>query len=214
MGGVSVQDFNTRSNKLREAISTISRSLNSTPLSGKDYELFASQEECLKKISNALNILKPSVEEMGYLADSTLRTLKKEQAEQIKRLIEKLRDDWLNVNRQYTERHNRWVKCYEKWKNLHNACWNVFEKLDKLHDTLSNKLNEAANTKEVRSIIQKMEQEMNTNIQWTMKNIASANNEISNRASLEDIADLQNTVDNVTRRWQNFITDFNAQKEK
>lgn len=157
-------------------------------------------------------MLKPSVEEMGYLCESSARSLKKEQAEQLKRMTEKLREDWLAVNRQYTERHNRWSKCYENWKNLHNACWNIFERLDKLQETLS-QLNASPNHKESASRIPIIEQEIGK-LQSAMNNVGASNTEILSRSSPEDVTELQSIVDNVSRRWQHLLSDFNAQKEK
>ncbi|XP_043280609.1 dystrophin, isoforms A/C/F/G/H isoform X2 [Venturia canescens] len=212
IGGLSTQDFATRSNKLRDAISTIARSLNSTPLNGKDYELFPSQEECLNKMSNALNILKPSIDEMGYLCESSLRTLGKDQAEQVKRMTEKLREDWLDVNRRYNERNNRWIKCNEKWKNINNACWNAFERLDKLQDSLE-KLEESETNRDANPIISKIEQDVGK-IQSIYNKIVTLNAEIASKSSPEDVIDLKNTIENVTKRWQNLFAKFNAQKDK
>jgi hypothetical protein len=48
IGGIQAAEFVTRVNKVREAASTISRQLNSFPLSGWDYDSFPAQEECLK----------------------------------------------------------------------------------------------------------------------------------------------------------------------
>ncbi|XP_032668835.1 dystrophin-like isoform X18 [Odontomachus brunneus] len=212
VGGVNPQEFIARISKLREATSTVSRSLNSLPLSGKDYELFTNQEECLKKISNALNILKPSVDEVNYVCESVVRQAKREQADQINYLSEKLQDEWTNVNQNYIERHNRWIKCYEKWRELHNTCRTFSEWLDKMEDALK-KCNVFSHSKASKTKTFELEQEV-SRMQKTLNNMNAASADISSRASTEDIMELQSMVENIKHRWQNLVIELNARKER
>lgn len=197
---------------MREATSTVSRSLNSLPLSGKDYELFTNQEECLKKISNALNILKPSVDEVNYVCESVMRQAKREQADQIKYSSEKLQDEWTSVNQNYTERHNRWIKCYEKWRELHNTCRTFSEWLDKMEDALK-KCSVFSHSKASKTKTFELEQEV-SRMQRTLNNMNAASADICSRASTEDVMELQSMVENIRHRWQNLVTEVNARKEK
>ncbi|KAG5306092.1 DMD protein, partial [Acromyrmex insinuator] len=210
--GVNPQEFIARINKLREAIVTVSRSLNSLPLNGRDYELFTNQEECLKKINNALNILKPSVDEVNYVCESVTRQAKREQSDQIKRLSEKLQDEWVNVSQSYMERHNRWIKCYEKWRELHNTCRTFAEWLDKMEDALK-KCNVFSHSKTSKTKTFELEQEV-SRMQRTLNNINIASTDISSRASTEDVIELQNIIENIKHRWHNLVTEINARKEK
>lgn len=197
---------------MREATSTVSRSLNSLPLNGKDYESFTSQEECLKKINNALNILKPSIDEVNHVCESVMRQAKKEQAEQMKHLSEKLQDEWTNVNQHYIERHNRWIICYEKWREFHNTCRTFSEWLDKMEDALK-KCNVFSHSKASKTKTFELEQEV-SRMQRTLNNINATSADISSRASTEDVMELQSTVENIKHRWQNLVAEVNARKEK
>ncbi|XP_011310319.1 dystrophin isoform X6 [Fopius arisanus] len=208
VGSASALDFATRSNKLREAISTISRSLNSTPLNGKDYELFLSQEECLRKMSNALSILRPSVEEMGYLSESAALSIKKETSDQAKRLAEKLREEWLTVNRNYTERYNRWVKCSQKWREVDHSCWMFTEYMDKSTEILKK-----VSPKKSGGVLPEMEHEIQQ-MQKMFGSIGTLHADILSRSSPEDITELQTTVDHAKHRWHQLLAEFNALKEK
>ncbi|KAM0732625.1 Dystrophin [Formica fusca] len=212
IGGVNPQEFIARIVKLREAVSTVSRSLNSLPLSGKDYELFASQEECLKKIANALNILKPSIDEVNYICESVTRQAKREQADQIKHLSEKLQDEWTSINQSYVERHNRWIKCYEKWRELYNTCRTFSEWLDKMEDALK-KCNVFSHSKMSKTKTFELEQEV-SRMQRTLSNINTTSIDISNRASVEDVTELQSIIENIKQRWQNLVAEISARKEK
>ncbi|GLH12299.1 Dystrophin, partial [Gryllus bimaculatus] len=62
--GTQTADFVTRVNKVREAVSTISRQLNSFPLSGRDYDGYQQQEEYLKRVKEGVAALKPSVDDI------------------------------------------------------------------------------------------------------------------------------------------------------
>ncbi|XP_072751360.1 dystrophin, isoforms A/C/F/G/H isoform X10 [Anoplolepis gracilipes] len=212
IGGVNPQEFIARIIKLREAVLTVSRSLNSLPLSGKDYELFTSQEECLKKIGNALNILKPSVDEVNYICESVTRQAKREQVDQIKHLSERLQDEWTNINQSYVERHNRWIKCYEKWRELYNTCRTFSEWLDKMEDALK-KCNVFSHSKASKTKTFELEQEV-SRMQRTLNNINSTSTDISNRASIEDVTELHSIIENIKQRWQNLVTEISARKEK
>ncbi|XP_033212090.1 dystrophin, isoforms A/C/F/G/H isoform X2 [Belonocnema kinseyi] len=212
VGRISIQEYLTRCNKLREAVSTISRSLNAMPLSGKDYELFANQEECLKKIANALNILKPSIEEMVFLYESIEPHARKEQEDQIKRLSEKLKDEWQDVNRNYLERNNRWSQCIEKWRELQNISSKFAECLEKTEEMVK-KLKSEPHSQGSKVAALELEKEV-MKMQKTMNNISSSTAEIVNRSTREDVKDLQNLVEDLKNRWQRLINELKTYKEK
>ena len=182
------------------------------PLNGKDYELFASQEECLKKIGNALNILKPSIEEMSYLCESIEPHTRKEHEDQIKRLSEKLKDEWLDVNRNYLERNNRWSKCIEKWKELKNICCKFSECLDKTEEMVK-KLKSEPYSQGSKIAALDLEKEV-IKMQKTMNNISSSTAEIISRSTLEDVKDLQNMSDDLKSRWQKLVKELEAYRQK
>ncbi|XP_070522710.1 dystrophin, isoforms A/C/F/G/H isoform X11 [Cardiocondyla obscurior] len=212
VGGVNPQEFIARISKLREATATISRSLNSLPLNGKDYELFTNQEDCLKKINNALNILKPSIDEVNYICESVTRQAKKEQSDQIKHLSEKLQNEWTSINQSNMERYNRWIKCYEKWRELHNTCQTFSEWLDKMEDALK-KCHVFSHSKASKTKTFELEQEV-SRMQRTLNNINIMSTDISSRASAEDVIELQSIIENIKYRWHNLVTEINARKEK
>ena len=60
---------------------------------------------CLQKVKDSLNALKPSVDEIEYERDGVMRWTKREQGDQVRRVVDKLREEWSQVNRGYTERH-------------------------------------------------------------------------------------------------------------
>ena len=212
VGRISIQEYLTRCNKLREAISTISRSLNTMPLSGKDYELFANQEECLKKIANALNILKPSIEEMIYLFESIEPHARKEQEDQINRVFEKLKDEWQDANRNYLDRNNRWSNCIEKWKELQNISSKFAECLEKTEEMVE-KLKAEPPSQRSKIAALDLEKEV-MKMQKTMNSISNSTAEIVSRSTREDVKDLQNMVEELKNRWQRLVNELKTYKEK
>ncbi|XP_078043653.1 dystrophin, isoforms A/C/F/G/H isoform X2 [Augochlora pura] len=212
VGRIDLQEFTTRVNKIREAVVTVTRSLNSMPLNGDDYEMFANQEDCLKKISNALNILKPSIEEINSVFENVASQLRRDQAEQIRRLSDKLREEWINVNQSYVERFNRWDKCYEKWKELCHTCRSFSEWLDKIEESLK-KVNSSGHSKSSKTKIFELEQEI-SRMQRTVNNINVSSASIFSRSKSEDMIELKDMIEMIKRRWQNIVADLNTRKEK
>ncbi|XP_076652088.1 dystrophin, isoforms A/C/F/G/H isoform X8 [Halictus rubicundus] len=212
VGRIDLQEFNTRVNKIREAVVTVTRSLNSMPLNGDDYEMFANQEDCLKKISNALNILKPSIEEINSVFENVASQLRRDKAEQIRRLSDKLREEWINVNQCYVERHNRWDKCYEKWRELCHTCKSFSEWLDRTEESLK-KLNSSGHSKSSKTKIFELEQEI-SRMQRTVNNINVSSASIFTRSKPEDMNELKDMIEVIRRRWQNIVAELNTRKEK
>ncbi|KAJ8679612.1 hypothetical protein QAD02_015399, partial [Eretmocerus hayati] len=206
IGGISVQDFVTRAGKLREGIATLSKSLNSTPLSGKDFELFTDQDDCLKKISSALGILKPSVEEMGYLWDSVA------DSEQARHANDNLKKEWTMVNQCYIERYNRWAKCNEKLNELRNSCWNFDDGLLKMEVSLK-EIASNPHSKINRARMLELEHEVPRMLR-SMNSIGANIADITSRSSPLDVKDWQSVIDDLRERWQGFVTDWNAVKSR
>lgn len=205
------EKFFARINKLREEITSMSRSLNSLPLNGKDYELFTDQEEYLKEISNALNTLKPEVDEVNYVCESIMRLAKREQSDQIIHLSKKLQDEW-SIGQSSMERYNRWIKCYEKWKELHNTCQIFSEWLDKMEDALK-KCHVLSHSKASKTKTFELEQEV-SRMQRTLNNINSMSTDVSSWASTEVVIEFQSIIENIKHRWHNLVAEINARKEK
>ncbi|XP_015176032.1 PREDICTED: dystrophin-like isoform X3 [Polistes dominula] len=212
VGGLNAQSIITRANKMKEATLTVSRSLNSAPLNGKDYELFNNQEECLKKINNAINILKTNLDELSSASENIARQSKKEQIEHVKCLIEKLHADWNSINERYIERYNRWNKCFELWNEFQNMCRAFSEWLEKSEDALK-KLLSLPHSKVSKTKMYELEQEV-SRMQRTKNNISASYAEISSRASSEDVAELHNTMENIKHKWNRLLTEINAYKER
>ncbi|XP_023317412.1 dystrophin, isoforms A/C/F/G/H isoform X2 [Trichogramma pretiosum] len=205
-GGISAQDFCNRVNKLREAIGTLFKSLNSTPLNGKDFDLFSDQDDCLKKISSALNILKPSVEEMNYLWENISDNDHSRQQNEL------LKKEWTMVNQSYIERYNRWAKCNEKLNELRNACWNFDDCLAKMEASVKEiTMNPQSRINKARML--ELDHEMPRMLR-TMNGIGASISDVSNRSSPGDVKDWQRVIEDLKGRWQRFVTDWNNYKSR
>ncbi|KAK0168745.1 hypothetical protein PV327_002516 [Microctonus hyperodae] len=207
---INITEFEMRFKKLRDAMATVLKSINSTPLNGKDYELFQSQEECLKKISNTLNILKSSVEEMCYLYETSSLSLNRTQSEQLGQFCEKLNVDWIIINRQFTERYNRWTKCSDKWKEFCSDNWTFNKSLNEMLDVLERLPNNSA---EANAKLADIDKEI-SKMQQMLNSIEVLYAEIAAQSSTSDILDLQTLMDRSRIQWQKLITEFNVRREK
>uniref|UniRef100_A0A8D8ZRN6 Protein detached n=1 Tax=Cacopsylla melanoneura TaxID=428564 RepID=A0A8D8ZRN6_9HEMI len=112
-------EFITQVNKTREAISTINRQLNNPPLSGELYDQFNQQNDTLQSIKSCLHALKPTVDELEQARDTYLKSPDQNQS---KRVLDKLKDEWTQVNSAYNERYIQWCKCNDEMKDLSKSC--------------------------------------------------------------------------------------------
>lgn len=60
-----------------------------------------------QKVKESLIVCRPTVEEIDRENGPIVRKCKKEQAEQIKRVLEKLKDEWTAVNKTFKDRNDR-----------------------------------------------------------------------------------------------------------
>lgn len=95
----------TQVNKVREAVSATARQLNGPTLSGKDFNNFSQQEDMLKDIKEAVTRLKPSVDRVENERENVMRKARKEQSDQVRRVVDKLREEWSQLNRGFSDRH-------------------------------------------------------------------------------------------------------------
>ncbi|KAF4520359.1 hypothetical protein B566_EDAN009882, partial [Ephemera danica] len=72
-GAEGAAEFVTAVNKIREGVASAVRQLNTYPLSGRDYDSFPTQEEAIKRVRDALGVLKPAVDEVEYGRDGAMR---------------------------------------------------------------------------------------------------------------------------------------------
>ncbi|PSN31166.1 hypothetical protein C0J52_25768 [Blattella germanica] len=220
IGGTQAADFVTRVNKVKEAVSTISRQLNSFPLSGRDYDAFSSQEEYLKKVKESLGALKPSVDEIEYDRDGVMRRARREQGDQVRRVVDKLREEWSQVNRGYTERHNRWLKCMETWRNLHNNCQSFGEWLSTAEKMISDwhstdlPLSQAKKKTKGSGKTSYDETQMMKEYHLTMSNIGMACREVVGRSQPPESTNVQTMVDDLRHRWQIVLAELTTRRDK
>ncbi|XP_044016172.1 dystrophin, isoforms A/C/F/G/H-like isoform X2 [Aphidius gifuensis] len=203
-------DLTIEIKKIRDDIISVLKTLKSSPLGGKDYELFLNQEKSLGKISNAMIFIEVRVNEMlEKLEKQSSINNNKNSNISIKYISSELRDEWLNVQRCYSERQNRWSKCHKKWNEIKDLCRLFINNCDKLQDNINKIISGASCNIKTTDI----EQEY-IKIQKLYNNINTFYGDVLARSSSEDITELQTTVDHAKRRWQHLSNEFNDFKEK
>ncbi|XP_052744308.1 dystrophin, isoforms A/C/F/G/H isoform X2 [Bicyclus anynana] len=126
-------EFVTRTNRAREAITTIMSALRSPPLAGKDYDEFPLQEDALARIKSSMEDVQSQVEE---IESSYSWAVRKSGAEQVRRVRDKLRAEWSTLLDAYRDRHERWSRCQTSWAALYAALEKGGEALDALERDL------------------------------------------------------------------------------
>ena len=92
----------------------------------------------MQVIREKLASIKPQLEQVERERDSVVRQVTApEVAGQVRRVVDKLREEWAQVNRSYAERHSRWLTAQEVWLSLHSESKQFAEWLDSAESVIS-----------------------------------------------------------------------------
>ncbi|XP_049782226.1 dystrophin, isoforms A/C/F/G/H-like, partial [Schistocerca cancellata] len=210
---VQAADFVTHVNKVREVVSSVSRQLNSYPLNGKDYDTFPAQEETLKIVKEGLLSLKPRIDEIEQQRDAVMRHIRRDHSEQVRRVVDKLREEWSLVNRGYTERHSRWLKCTEIWRGMHNNCDTFSEWLCSAEAMISEWNTKTLTLQEAKSKLKELEKQI-TMKHRMMNNISSSCRIILSQSQPPESTIIQEKVERLRKRWQFVLSELTARRDK
>lgn len=120
----------TRVNLVREGVAGARSALRSPPLHGGDYDEFPLQEDALARVRAALADVQAGVEEAEREHARVAPRCRPEQAERVRRVRDKLREEWRQLQDAYAERHERWRRCQAVWVELYAALEECGEWLD------------------------------------------------------------------------------------
>ncbi|XP_064105399.1 dystrophin-like isoform X14 [Macrobrachium nipponense] len=207
----NVPDFVASVNRLREAISAISRQLSTNKLAGNHYDNLKGQEDELKSIKRGIETLKPRVDGLEEERNATIKNVSPVQSEQVRRVMDKLREEWAQVNRGYTERHSHWLQCSENWRTLQKtidefSVW-LTSIEEKVQTTASQSLPEAKITQKELEKQVTLKHRPSQTLQSTCKEITDAINPDEGKR-------LQERVDSLMKRWRSLLLDLAARREK
>ncbi|XP_046399576.1 dystrophin, isoforms A/C/F/G/H-like isoform X9 [Ischnura elegans] len=209
-----VCDFVAHVNRVREGVSTISRRMSEFPLAGHEYDSFPSQEELLKELKEGLSVLKKKVDEVEYERDRVMRRAgSRERGDQVRRVVDKLREEWSQVNRAYAERHSRWVKCNEVWRGLENNCASFEDWLIQAEKMVAQFSEKEMPLEEARQKQKELEKQVTVRHR-TMTNICKWSREVVSRSSELESRDLEQKVDGLLGRWRVILAELTTRRDK
>nr|CAD7573370.1 unnamed protein product [Timema californicum] len=234
VAAVNPDVFVTRVNKVREDVLLIIDKAKSYPLNGLDYDFFPAQEECLKDVKEVLSAVKPRVDEVEYERDSAMRQATREQGDQVRRAVDRLREDWAQANRAYIERYKRWLRCVGTWRDLHTNCQSVEEWLTTAEAMVAEWRNKELPLEESRNKQKELEKQVtlkhsdltslvpgeayvtlcNVYPDRTMSNIGTASREVMSRSGPPENTNVQKRVDELRKRWQVILAELSTRRDK
>lgn len=124
---------------------------------------------CLWKqaVREKLEAIGPQIEEVESERDAVMREASSPDVSgQVQRVVDKLREEWAQVNRCYAERHSRWSTARDVWINLQNESKQFAEWLDSAESVINDWKNSDLPT-DVAKMKQK-ELEKQVCIEWTV----------------------------------------------
>ncbi|GBP04627.1 hypothetical protein EVAR_3963_1 [Eumeta japonica] len=193
-------EYVTKVNRIRESVSVISRMLNSAPLNGKDYDEFPLQEDALSKVKSLVSELQPTVDEIDKEYGTLVKKCKKEQSEQIKRVHDKLKEEWISINKGYKERHDKWSKCQAVWANLYSMLEEFGEWLDGADRTLEEISRQNIPFKDVKQKMKDLEKQV-SNRQRQMSQVSAVSRDVVSQCSMPLSRDVSEQLDILRERW-------------
>ncbi|KAK7068113.1 hypothetical protein SK128_001327 [Halocaridina rubra] len=206
-----VPDFVASVNRLREGISAISRQLSANKLAGNPYDYLKTQEDELKVIKGGLETLKPRVDGLEEERNATIKNISPTQSEQVRRVMDKLREEWAQVNRGYTERHARWLQCSENWRTLQKTVDDFSSWLNTIEERVQSTANQPLPD---AKITQKELEKQVTLKHRPSQTLQTMCKEITEGINPEDGKKLQERVDSLMKRWRSLLLDLAARRER
>ncbi|XP_069180920.1 LOW QUALITY PROTEIN: dystrophin [Procambarus clarkii] len=208
---VIVPDFVASVNRLREAISVISRQLNSSKLAGNQYDNLKMQEDELKSIKKGLETLKPRVDGLEAERNATVRNITPAESEQVRRVMDKLREEWAQVNRGYTEKHARWLQCSETWRTLQKTIDDFSAWLDMIEEKVQCTSNQPLPDAKITQKELEKQVTLKHRPSQTLQNMCK---EVTESMNADDGKRLQERVDHLMKRWRALLLDLAARRER
>jgi len=207
-------DFVTRVNKLREAISSVSRQLHSPPLNLKHHEQLSGQEDSLRSIKSALVTLKANMGTYDREKDEAINVAPlAEQKEQIQRVFDKLGAEWDLLNRSFAEKQIQVDQSLATGRSLH-ADMKDFE--DWLNDTdvaLHSIQAEGLSRMERKEKLKELESQV-TARHKVMSNITTTCREVGAESSIADAVLLREKQDTLGKRWRSLLSGLAAIRQR
>lgn len=191
-------------NHVREGIAMTSRKLNAPPLSGADFQGFPEQEAILQGINETISDLKANVDKIEKARDSCMKASSPEISAQLRRVIDKLREEWSQLNRAYGDRYGKWLRCNETWKSLKTDVRQMSEWLFGAEELLK------APSRQRHVDLEKQA----TMKHRTMSSITSRCEEIALGSGKNEMAEIEQNVAALRARWKAMLSLLQIAKER
>ncbi|KAK6631706.1 hypothetical protein RUM43_013770 [Polyplax serrata] len=196
-------EFVKKVNKIREGISKLFRRLYSPPLSGADFQNFPQQESILRGVSDAINELKVGVDQIERSRDTYMKASDPRTSAQLRRVIDKLREEWSQLNRAYGDRHNKWLRCNETWKSLKIDCSKMNDWITTAEEVLQSPMRHRHIDLEKQATMKHR----------AMSSVTNRCEEILLGSGKTDFTDLEKTVQDLRVRWKRLLATLQSTKK-
>ncbi|XP_041352153.1 dystrophin-like isoform X2 [Gigantopelta aegis] len=191
--------------KVLAEISEIQKRLDSHELHGSDFEEFQKQEQILLAVREAIDKVRPKIEELDAQKQDALCQASNEESARITDLMVQLKGKWTQVSEGYRERNERWAKAMEQWRLFHNDLKELTAWLDFAEKTLTE-----AKTADDFQLADKLYMELENNIrlhQGTVNGMNAAGNEIIRQSAAPDSERLREKLEAINLRWKAMCAD-------
>ncbi|XP_013413171.1 dystrophin isoform X2 [Lingula anatina] len=180
-----------------------------------EYDDISQYEEKLKAVQGSLEMLEPSVVAAEEQKDGVLDASDHEEATRIKKIMEKLRQDWARVNKEYKEKYGHWTETADQWRQFHCDMKELASWLTEAEKTLAETRTSEGNIDLEKAKAQQKELEEQVKLhQATIHNLHTSSQEIVQQSSSPEAGLLAEKLEQLNRRWQAVFTDISDRKDR
>lgn len=208
----SAAEIVTRISKMRDAVAAVDRQLKTQVLSNKQYENLPLQATALETAKSALEKLRPTIKKTAKDLEALTGSLSVEYLEKIVGQSEKLRDEWQEVNRKYSERQVLWTESTFK----HKEYFRRHGELDEWLEDAERALVHAATASNLSGALQeqhKIEKQVSEKNK-EVTDLAVLGKEILPKTSAQEHVEIQTNIDRMLKRWKFVLSQLASQREK
>jgi hypothetical protein len=206
-----------RIEKMREAVKAIERQMTTQVLAGKVFENLEDQSQALQTVKEALETLRPNIRGTAKDLEVLTGSLSLEYLEKIVIISEKLRDEWREVKRNYSERYNLWVASNDKHTMYQKRRVELENWLERAEHLLVGQQTHVSSNKNTPTGAASPEQ-IQIERQVSEKNkevtdLAMLGKDIMSQTSAQQHLEIQTQVDKILKRWKFLLSQLATQRE-
>ncbi|KAF2364920.1 Calponin domain [Trinorchestia longiramus] len=205
-----VPDYIASVNKVRETVSSIARQVTEPR---HPYHALIAQQDNVRKLQDRLTDTKDLVERVEDERSVAIKSAagNAQQTDQVRRVTDKLREEWAQVNRSVNEQHASLAERQAAWHSLQTSLSGMTQWLADVEDRL--RMSKDEPLAQAKLTQKELEKQVTLKHRVSQK-VQEQSTEILDGLPAPDRAQLQQRVDGALQRWRSILSDLAARRSR